>query len=159
RGMDILYTNNDGTRQFSGGETTADAFEFLGINALHGRALVPDDGRSDAPPVAVMSYRLWQKEFNADPKLVGSVLTLNGKPTTLVGIMPPRFLFGGDDIWLPLGLDRSQPDSPFLRAWTLGRLKPGVSLQAAASDLGVVAKRLSTIYPKHCPKRFHVKTE
>src|SRR5207248_2554190 len=158
RGLDILYTNNDGTRQFQGGETTADAFEFLGINALPGRALVPDDGRSDAPPVAVMSYRLWQKEFNADPKLVGSVLTLNGKPTTLVGIMPPRFLFGGNDIWLPLSLNRNQPEGVFQDVWTLGRLKPGVSLRAAASDLLVIAKRLSTVYPKVYPKSFDVKT-
>src|SRR5207248_8283179 len=123
RGLDILYTNNDGTRQFQGGETTADAFEFLGINALHGRALVPDDGRPDAPPVAVMSYRLWQKEFNGDSNLVGRVLMFNGKPTTRIGIMPPWFLFGGDDMWLLLSLDPSTSDNVIARPWALGRLK------------------------------------
>jgi len=158
-GLDILYTDHDGTRQFAGGEVTADAFEFLGIQPLAGRYIVPDDGRAGSPPVAVMSYRLWQKEFNGDPGLVGRVLTFNGTPTTLVGVMPPRFLFGGDDIWLALSLDRSRADNPFvLRVWTLGRLKPGVTLQGAASDLGLLAKHLSTIYPKDYPKSFDVKT-
>src|SRR5256885_116764 len=63
RNLDVLYTDNDGTRQFRGGETSTDSFEFLGINPLYGRYIVPDDARPDAPPVAVMSYRLWQKEF------------------------------------------------------------------------------------------------
>src|SRR5207248_11253353 len=128
-----------------GGGRTAAACGFLGMNARQCRGLVPGDGRSGAPPVAVMSYRLCQKEFNGDPKLVGSVLTLNGKPTTLVGIMPPRFLFGGNEIWLPLSLNRNQPEGVFQDVWTLGRLKPGVSLRAAASDLLVIAKRLSTV--------------
>ena len=158
RNLDVLYTDNDGTRQFRGGETSTDTFDFLGINPLYGRYIVPDDARPDAPAVAVMSYRLWQKEFNSDPKLIGRVLTFNSKPTTLIGIMPPRFLFGGQDIWLPLSLNRSQSDSVFLHVWTLGRLKPGVSLQSAASDFDVIARRLSKLYPDLYPQRFDIKT-
>ena len=152
---DILYTDREGTKQFAGGETTAETFEFLGIQPLLGRMIVPDDGRAGAPPVALMSYRLWQKEFNGDRGLVGQVLTLNGKQVTLVGIMPPRFLFGAYDIWLPLTLDRGDT-SPFHRVWLLARLKPGVSLQAAATDLDVIAKRLSKVYPKDYPANFNV---
>jgi putative ABC transport system permease protein len=158
RGTDILYTDKQGTRQFRGGDTTANTFEFFGIKPYLGRPIVPDDGRADAPPVAVMSYRLWQKEFNGDPKIVGNVLTFNGKQTTLVGIMPPRFLWGGDDIWLPLSLNRSEPDSVLRRVWGLGKLKPGVTLKTASSDLGEIAKRLSKVYPKDFPKQFNVKT-
>src|SRR5438270_5526821 len=66
RNLDVLYTDQEGTKQFPGGETTADSFEFLGIRPLLGRALVPDDGKAAAPPVAVMSYRIWQKDFNGD---------------------------------------------------------------------------------------------
>lgn len=155
-GEDVLYTDKEGTRQYTGGQVTGDAFEFLGIQPLLGRILVPDDARPDAPPVAVMSYRVWQKDFNGDPKIINSTLQLNGKQVTLVGIMPPRFLFGADDFWLPLTLARNDT-SPFNRVWLLGRLKPGVSLKAAASDLDVVARRLSTVYRKDYPANFSIK--
>lgn len=157
RNLDVLYTDKEGTQQFRGGETTADTFEFLGIQPLLGRAIVPDDARGDAPPVAVMSYRIWQKEFNGDSKIVGSLLTLNGKQVTLVGVMPPRFLFGGEDFWLPMTLDRGDT-LPFHRVWLLAMLKPGVSLKAAATDLDVVARRLSSVYRKDYPAKFNVKT-
>ncbi|HJX00615.1 MAG TPA: ABC transporter permease, partial [Terriglobales bacterium] len=157
RGLDVLYTDKEGTKQYQGGETTAETFEFLGIQPLLGRVIIPDDARGDAPPVAVMSYREWQKDFNADPKIVGNTLTLNGKQVTLVGIMPPRFLFGADDFWLPLKLDRGDT-LPFHQVWLLGRLKPGVSLKVAASDLDVVARRLAPVYRKEYPTKFTVKT-
>src|SRR4029077_12728064 len=128
-----------------------------GIQPLLGRTIVPDDGRAGAPPVALMSYRLWQKEFNGDPKIVGNILTLNDKQVTLVGIMPPRFLYGNYDIWLPMALDRGDT-LPFHRVWVLGGLKPGVTLKAAAVDLDGVARRLSTVYPKDYPKNFSVTT-
>jgi putative ABC transport system permease protein len=156
-GMDVLYTDKEGTKQFRGGETAADTFEFLGIKPLLGRTIVPDDARPGAAPVAVMSYPTWQKEFNGDPNIVGSVLTLNGKQVTLVGIMPPRFLFGAEDFWLPLIPNRGDT-SPFNRVWLLARLKPGVTLKAASADLEVIARRLSTIYPKDYPKNFSVTT-
>ena len=156
-GTDILYSDKEGTKLFRGGESTADSFEFLGIQPLLGRTIVPDDGRAGAPPVALMSYRLWQKEFNGDPKIVGNILTLNDKQVTLVGIMPPRFLYGNYDIWLPMALDRGDT-LPFHRVWVLGGLKPGVTLKAAAVDLDGVARRLSTVYPKDYPKNFSVTT-
>ena len=158
RNLDVLYTDKEGTKQFRGGETSADTFEFLGIKPWLGRTIIPDDARADAPPVAVMSYRIWQKDFNGDPKLVGSLLTLNGKQVNLVGVMPPRFLFGGEDFWLPMVLDRGDT-LPFHYVWLLERLKPGVSLKAAATDLDVIAHRLSSSYPKDYPKTFGIKTQ
>jgi len=157
RNMDVLYTDREGTKQFTGGEVTANTFEFLGIQPLLGRAIVPDDARAGAPPVAVISHRIWTKDFNADPKIVGSTLTLNGKQVTVIGVMPPRFLFGNEDFWLPMTLDRGDT-LPFHRVWSLSRLKPGVTLKAAATDLEVVARRLSTVYPKEYPARFSIKT-
>lgn len=155
-GLDVLYTDKEGTRQYHGGEVSGETFEFLGMQPLLGRTLVPDDARPDAPAVAVMSYRVWQKDFNGDPKIINSTLQLNGKQVTLVGIMPPRFLFGAEDFWLAITLTRNDT-SPFNRVWLLGRLKPGVSLKAAASDLDVVARRLSTVYRKDYPANFSIK--
>src|SRR5271169_4658406 len=81
--LDILYQDKEGTQQFTGASVTANAFEFLGMTPLLGRNIVPDDGKPGAPPVFSMSYRLWKKQFNGDPNLVGTTLLLNGEPRTL----------------------------------------------------------------------------
>ncbi len=107
--LDVLYQDKEGTQQFTGASVTANAFEFLGMKPLLGRNIVPDDGKPGAPPVFSMSYRLWKKEFNADPRLVGTTLVLNGEARTLVGVMPPRFLLWNADMWVPLVLNRSDP--------------------------------------------------
>lgn len=156
-GMDVLYTEKAGTKQFSGFAMTPNMLEFLGVKPILGRGIVPDDGRPDAPPVAVMSYRVWQREFQADPNVVGSLLTLNGKQTTLVGVMPPRFRYGSGDFWLPIVINPADAE-PFHFMGVMARLKPGVTLEAAASDLDVIGHSLAKIYPKLYPANFRIKT-
>jgi len=161
--LDILYTNNEGTQFFSGALVTPNACEFLGMKPALGRWIISEDGKPGAPPVFVMSYRLWSKQFNKDPGIVGTTMTLNGVSRTLVGIMPPRFLLGNDDIWIPIAwthsdINNSETGNFRVRMWGMGRLKPGVSLKAAAADLNVIAQRLSKVYPKDYPEHFSVVT-
>ena len=147
----VHYRGTAATEQFLGGWVTPNTFEFLGIEPLLGRQITQEDGKPGSPPVFAMSFRLWSKLFNRDPKILGTTLDLNGTPRTLVAIMPPRFRFGDCEVWMPLELDRStfitgfgvQPNE----VWTVGRLKPGVSLQAASADLGSVVKGLEKTYP------------
>jgi len=147
----VHYRGTAATEQFLGGWVTPNTFEFLGIEPLLGRQITQEDGKPGSPPVFAMSFRLWSKLFNRDPKILGTTLDLNGTPRTLVAIMPPRFRFGDCEVWMPLELDRStfitgfgvQPNE----VWTVGRLKPGVSLQAASADLGGVVKGLEKVYP------------
>ena len=154
--LDILYQDKEGTQQFTGASVTANAFEMLGMKPLLGRNLVPDDGKPGAPPVFSMSYRLWQKQFNGDPGLVGTTFVLNGEPRTLVGIMPPRFLLGNDDIWVPITLNRSDAANQRTYFWTLGRLKPGVTLKQVVSDFEIITNRLAKQYPTEYPTKFSV---
>jgi predicted permease len=161
--LDILYTNSEGTQFFSGALVTPNACEFLGLRPILGRWIMSEDGKADAAPVFVMSYRLWTKQFNQNPKIVGTTMNLNGVTRTLVGIMPPRFLLGNDDIWIPIAwthadINNSETGNFRARFWGLGRLKPGVSSQAAAADLDVIAQHLSTVYPKDYPAHFTVVT-
>jgi putative ABC transport system permease protein len=147
----VHYRGTGATEQFLGGWVTPNTFEFLGIEPLLGRQVTQEDGKAGSPPVFVMSYRLWSKLFNRDPKILGTTLNLNGTARTLIAIMPPRFRFGDCEVWMPLELNRStfitgfgvQPNE----LWTVGRLKPGISLQAASADLGIVVKRLEKTYP------------
>lgn len=154
--LDILYQDKEGTQQFTGASVTANAFEFLGMKPLLGRNIVPGDGNPGAPPVFSMSYRLWKKEFNGDPRLVGSTLLLNGEARTLVGVMPPRFLLWNADVWVPLVLNRSDPALQQMPLWTLGRMKPGVTLRQVVSDFEVITKGLAKQYPAEYPTKFSV---
>ena len=154
---DILYTTGEGTEQFNGGLATGNMFRFLGVPAALGRTLTPDDARPGAPPVFVMSYKMWSKHFNHDPNILGRTFVLNGVPTTLVGIMPQRFTKLGADLWKPVALDRADPEGSRRFFMFQARLKPGVSPQQAEADISVIAQRLARVYPQNYPKKFTVK--
>ena len=118
-----------------GAAVTANTFAYLGVPPLLGRAISEEDGNPGAPPVFVMNYRLWQREFGGDPKILGTTFILNGKPTILVGIMPLQFNAFNANFWLPV--------MPNYRSLQMaGRLKPGVSVAAAGANLDSIAHRL-----------------
>lgn len=153
---DVLYTSGEGTERFQGTNVSANVFQFLGMPALVGRGITPEDGKPGAAPVFVLSYKVWLKEFNLDPKLVGRTFVLNSKPRTLVGIMPPRFTWWGADLWIPASFDRGAPEASRSYFVMHGHLKPGVTTQRAEADLNVIAQRLARVYPKDYPKKFSV---
>lgn len=160
--QDVLYTHGEGAEQLNGAYVTPNTFEFLGVRPFLGRAGTLDDGKPGAAPVFLMNYNWWKKQFNGDPKVIGTTLTLNGEPRTLVGIMPTRFQLCGADLWMPhpMNRDEAAKKSEFQQTyfWLIGRLKPGVNLQDAAADLGVVARALSKVYPRNYPDKFTVRT-
>src|SRR6202171_62958 len=161
-GLDVLYRSSEGTERFDGNLITPGTFEFLGMPAYLGRVAQPADYEPGAPPVFVMRYKTWVPRFSADSKLINKTFVLNGTQRTLIGVMPPRFGWGDADMWIPTKPSRSaaMERNGFPMFWFfLGHLKPGVSIRQAESDLTVVAKNLSTVYPKDYPKKFSVHIE
>jgi putative ABC transport system permease protein len=161
-GMDVLYRSGEGTERFDGNLIAPGTFEFLGMPALLGRVAQPADYEPGAPPVFVLRYKTWITRFSADPSLINKTFVLNGTQRTLIGIMPPRFGWGDADMWIPQTPSRSaaQERNGFPVFWfLLGHLKPGVSIRQAETDLTVVAKNLSVVYPKDYPKKFSVHIE
>jgi predicted permease len=157
---EMRLTRNNETDGFSGGSVTPGTFESLGIPPLLGRTLTAEDFRSDAPPVFVISYSLWTALFNRDPRVLGTVYTLSGIRTTLVGIMPARFRIGGCDLWLPLNIGRDTfvPGAGIQsnEIWTVGHLKAGVSSETAAADLQVIATPFQIDDPIYFPPHFKI---
>lgn len=153
---DILLRTAEGTEQFTGGSVTPNMFRFLGVPPVLGRGLSPDDAKPGAPPVFVMAYKMWLSHYNLDPSVVGRTFVLNGVPTTLVGVMPQRFTKLGADLWRPITLDRSNPETKGRFFMFQARLKSGVTLSQAAADIDVIAHRLAQVYPKNYPKQFTV---
>jgi len=158
-GQDVLYFNGQGTEQFDGGLTTPNMFQVLGVPALLGRTLLPDDAKPGAPPVFLMAYKLWATRFNLDPRIVGRMFILNNVPTTLIGVMPPRFTKLGSDVWIPVVPDRSRSEKDGHFYMFQAHLKPGVTLRQAQADVNVIAHRLAQIYPKNYPKQFSVEID
>src|SRR4051812_47498403 len=99
---DVTFTGPDGAELFSGAFLTGNTFAVLGIEALFGRTLTPDDASPGAPAVFVISYKLWANRFGMDPSLIGQTFRLDGVPTTLIGVMPPRVSKLGADVWRPV---------------------------------------------------------
>jgi putative ABC transport system permease protein len=156
---DVLYTSGEGTERFQGTNVTPNVFDFLGMPALLGRGITPDDGKADTAPVFVMSYKLWRKEYNLDPKVLGRTFVLNGKPRTLVGVMPPRFTWWGSDLWMPAAPSRSDPEAKQRYFVMHAHLKPGVTMRQAEVDLDLIAHRRAQVYPKEYPKKFNIQVQ
>lgn len=135
---------------------SGNTFQTLGVPPVMGRWLLPADAKPNAPAVFVMSYKMWQAKFSGSRKLLGQVLLLDGKPATLVGIMPPRFTYFGADIWQPRDVNPAETDNNAPWFLLTGHLKPGLTLQSAQPDIAVLAERLSKSYPKNYPKKFDV---
>lgn len=135
------YDNGHFIRNFPFGMfVTTNTFDYLGVPPLRGRTISREDGSPNAPPVFVMNYRLWQREFAGDPKILNTTFILNGKPTTLVGIMPLQFNAFGTNFWQPFRSDQ-------VGGSLMGRLRPGVSVQTAAADLDAIAHRMHRADP------------
>ena len=96
---DVLLSNGKAPSS-STAAGVGNTFRFLGVPALAGRILNPDDA-ARAPPVFVMSYKMWIKHYNLDPVDPRTDFILNGVPTTLVGIMPTRFTKLAADLYRP----------------------------------------------------------
>jgi putative ABC transport system permease protein len=154
--VDVLYYNGDGMERFQGAYVTPNTFRFLGVPALLGRGIAPDDARPGAPPVFVMAYKLWIKRFDQDRSILGKTFVLNDVPTTLVGIMPQRFTKLGAEVWMAKTMNRSDPQGS-RDYWNFqAKLKRGVTIQQAQADIEVIAQRLAQVYSKNYPKNFSV---
>jgi putative ABC transport system permease protein len=133
---------------------TAGMFEMLGVHPLQGRTFLPDEDQLGKPDVVVISERLWRRRFGSDPKLLGSNLTLDGKSTTVIGIMPAGFQFPPGsvtvDMWMPMQFTQAnlaQRGSHWMAV--LGRLKPGVDIDAATADMKQIGATLALQYPNN----------
>ena len=127
----------------------------FGIRPLLGRNFAPEEDRPNAQRVALISYGLWRSRFAGDPNLPGRAISLDGRPTVVVGILPAQFEMpnlGHDDILLPSALDGSTDRGPEARQIILrafARLKPGISItQAAAAMEPLFQKSLAYVPPQ-----------
>ena len=133
--------------RIEGARVSASMFPTLGIAPALGRGLAAADDRLGAAPVALIGDGLWERRFARDPQVIGRSLEIDGKATTVVGVMPPDVRFPGrGDLWLPHARSViDERDNHYLRG--IGRLAPGVTLEMARSELETIGHGLATRYP------------
>jgi putative ABC transport system permease protein len=137
-----------GPEALAGAAVTGDFFRTVGVQPVAGRLLAPRDDLPGGERVAVLSVELWRRRFGGDRGIVGRQITLDGLTHTVIGVAPPTFDFPRPlQIWVPLALDYSKEDRSARYLHVFGRLKPGVSLERAQTDLSAIAARLERQYP------------
>ena len=136
------------------GNVSPDFFKVLGVRAALGRTFSPEEGRSGRNQVLVLGPGIWRRRFGADRNIVGRILMLNATRYTVIGVLPEGFefsvpgLFRPAEMWTPAVLirDDSQRNNNDLRV--IARLKPGITLRQAETDLKVISRRLARAYPQ-----------
>jgi putative ABC transport system permease protein len=131
---------------------TRNFFNIIGLSPQIGRVFSEDEDKVGAPPVAIISDRIWQRIFNRSPKAIGQSIVLHDQNFTVIGVMPPQMTSPQDtDAWLsmmrrsnnPAWMDRSH--HPMIYVW--GKLKPGVTVDEARTEMKGIAARLEKTYP------------
>ncbi len=144
----MSLARGDGAEAVTAVQITDDYFTVVGVRPALGRAFRTDESVPGAPAVALLSDETWRAHFAADPRVVGQRVTLDGVPTTVVGVMPPSIGITGDReaLWTPLPYDRdvAARANPSLTA--IGRLRPGVTREAATRELGAIATRIGALH-------------
>jgi len=129
-----------------GFQVAGDFLQVLGVEPIHGRRFTVEEGEEGGPPAVILSHAFWRLRFAADPSIVGGDIILNGSPRTVAGVLPPSFDFSSlftpgvrVDFLLPYPVS-DETDRHGNEVIILGRLRPGVTPQAAQAELdGVLA--------------------
>jgi predicted permease len=152
RAMPMALSLSNRSDRIWGYLVTGNYFETLGISPARGRFLTPEDDGVSPTPIAVISYATWQSKFAADPQIVGRSVKINGEKFTIVGVAPRGFIgterFYAAEIWVPFSVIRIiegrdwRTSRGTQNAWTVARLRPGVTLAGAEASLAVLASQM-----------------
>lgn len=151
---DVLWILNGEPLRLRGNHITNNGFDVMGVPALIGRTVSAAEAEPDTK--AVLGYRFWMRQFGGDPAVLGRVLTLNGKQRTVVGVMPPRFMFRGADVYLPIQYRTGEAPEGVTGLAVTARLKPGVSPSQAEADLAPIFQDLAKTFPGRYPASWRV---
>jgi putative ABC transport system permease protein len=143
----VLFTSGDETERVRTTGVTEDFFPLFRTGPIKGRTLQADDAQKGRDPVVLLSYAFWQRRFGGDQNVVGSKVTLSGKATTVVGVMPAGFDYPAQsELWVPYPIDAAaeRRDNRFFSV--VARLKPGVTMAQAQAQMDTINQRLAQSY-------------
>ncbi len=150
-GSTVNVTDNGRPRRYTGAYVTDRFLTILGTSPLLGRDFTPGDNAPGGGKVAIIGYGIWQRDFGGSPEVVGKGVRINGKPATIVGVMPKGFAFPqNEELWLPLYSEfppKARTDPANINPSVIGLLKPGVAADQATAEFTTLAQRFAHAYP------------
>lgn len=149
-GFTLLPEGGEAVR-VSGAASTANLFDVLGVRPQYGRAFTAAEASPDGERVAIISHGLWNTAFGGDAGVVGRQVTVNGQPTTIIGIMPQGFSYPDEDrtMWVPLRLNPADPGNrQSHNLVAVGRLRADATLDAAHAEMSAMMSRWRVDYPE-----------
>ncbi|GAB1488766.1 ABC transporter permease [Opitutaceae bacterium] len=150
-GSTINLTYNGQPKRLQGSYVTHDFFRTLGVGPALGRDFLPEEDRPGVEKAIILSDKLWRTEFGADPSIIGQAVRVNGRAGTVVGVMPPRFNFpNNEQLWIPVNTEfpvRPRNDRNINFMSVIARLKPGVTIEQAQTEMSAIAKQFAEAYP------------
>lgn len=154
RGVSFSLLDRGEPELVSGARVTANILPLLGVKPLVGRDFLPEEEQASKAPVALISYGLWLRRYNADPHIIGQTVTLDGQPSTIIGVLPKGLKYPGlnvplegAEVWIPFVPLPNEQVRSFANVRVVGKLKAGVTLQKAQAEMNVIAARLAQQYP------------
>ncbi len=147
----MVFGDGKRSEELDAQAVSSEVLPLLRVQPVRGRVFTYEEDAKDAH-VALISYRLWQNWFGGNDDVIGQQVQVNGRPFTVIGVLPPEFYFHrrSVDVWFTLGLN----PGPDLRKnqgrwmWSIARLKPGVSFTQAQAEMTGIARRLEIAYPE-----------
>ncbi|HWY45922.1 MAG TPA: ABC transporter permease [Bryobacteraceae bacterium] len=135
--------------RFIGAISDRGFFDALGVKPALGRIFSEEEDQPGRDGVVILGHGVWRQRFGGDPKIVGQTLIMNGKPRTVIGVMPEGFEYPPQSVmWSPLGFDNETRERrDFHRLRVIGRLKDGVTLERARAEFETIGSRLAAQYP------------
>ncbi|MET0231925.1 MAG: ADOP family duplicated permease [Rhodanobacteraceae bacterium] len=117
----INLSDMERPERFHGGHVTANLFRVLGVAPLLGRDFADDDAKPGAAATAMLAYSLWQSRYGGEPSIIGRTIRVDGRPTTVIGVMPDRFTYPrNEDLWVPSPIAEGMPPDSYAY-WVVAR--------------------------------------
>jgi predicted permease len=137
-------------QRYDGFRLTPNALKLMRVSPVIGRGFTDADAAPGAPKVLLIHYKIWVNQFQKSPDVINRVVRLNGEQATIIGVMPDGFGFPQTgEIWVPMTLELPAKRSEGMRVDGIGRLKAGVSLSQANTELKAIASRLAQQFPEN----------
>jgi predicted permease len=146
-------TGGDSPERVSAAFVNASLFPLLRVQPAIGRAFTEEEDKAGAGNVVILSNGLWKRRFASDPSVVNTTISLNGNSYTVLGVMPPGFSYPDNvELWTPIGFDKANPGNRGSHGLeVLSRVKQGVSIAQAKSEISSLANALAEKYPNFYP--------
>jgi putative ABC transport system permease protein len=160
----ILYGHGDPDR-VRAGVVSWNYFDVFGVKPILGRTFLPGDEEAGAAPVLLLSYEYWRNNFAADRDIVGKTFEMNDKVHTVIGVLPPVPQYPNEnDVYMPSTACPFRSAKSFIEnrdarmMEAFGRMKPGISVAQASTEMSTIASRLRSAYPKSYPQNVGYET-